>query len=210
LTQDPSEPIRHRVISTADADGVERYQLLTSLVVPRPIGWVSTRADDGTLNLAPFSFFSAISASPMLVSLSIGTRRGVAKDSLRNIRDQGTFCVNVVTEGQLAAMNQTAASLPADEDEFAFAGLPVASAESVEAPYVANCPAVLECRLFKEVDLDGTGTLIIGEVMAVRLAPSLETIEGSAFVDSEALRPVGRLWGSAYTLLGEVKILERP
>jgi flavin reductase (DIM6/NTAB) family NADH-FMN oxidoreductase RutF len=210
LTQDPSEPIRHRVISTADADGVERYQLLTSLVVPRPIGWVSTRADDGTLNLAPFSFFSAISASPMLVSLSIGTRRGVAKDSLRNIRDQGTFCVNVVTEGQLAAMNQTAASLPADQDEFAFAGLPVAAAESVEAPYVADCPAVLECRLFKEVDLDGTGTLIIGEVMAVRLDPDLAVIEGSAFVDSEALKPVGRLWGSAYTLLGEVKILERP
>ena len=146
----------------------------------------------------------------MLVSLSIGTRGGVAKDSLRNIRHQGAFCVNVVTEGQLEAMNQTAASLPSDQDEFAFAGLPVAVAESVEAPYVANCPAVLECRIFKEVDLHGTGTLIIGEVMAVRLDPTLEMIEGSAFVDSEGLKPVGRLWGSAYTLLGEVKILDRP
>ncbi len=210
MTPDPSEPIRHRVISTAATDGVERYQLLTSLVVPRPIGWVSTRGTDGTLNLAPFSFFSAISASPMLVSLSIGTRGGVAKDSLRNIRDQGTFCVNVVTEGQLEAMNQTAASLPADQDEFAFAGLPVAAAESVDAPYVANCPAVFECRTFKEVDLDGTGSLIIGEVMAVRLDPTLETIDGTAFVGSEELKPVGRLWGSAYTLLGEVKILEHP
>ena len=210
MTHDPSEGIRHRVISTAAIDGVERYQLLTSLVVPRPIGWVSTRGEDGTLNVAPFSFFAAISASPMLVSLSIGTRRGVAKDSLRNIRHRGAFCVNVVTEGQLADMNQTAASLPSDQDEFAFAGLPVAEAESVEAPYVANCPAVLECRLFKEVDLDGTGSLVIGEVMAVRLDPILPTIEGTAFVDTEALRPVGRLWGPTYTLLGEVKILERP
>jgi len=210
LTHDPSEAIRHRVISTSGTDGRGRYQLLTSLVVPRPIGWVSTRGKDGTLNLAPFSFFSAISASPMLISLSIGTRQGAAKDSLSNIRDQGAFCVNVVTEGQLAAMNQTAASLPADQDEFAFAGLPVAVAETVEAPYVANCPAVLECRLFKDVNLDGTGSLIIGEVMAVRLDPALGTIEGSEYVDSEGLKPVGRLWGSAYTLLGEIKILERP
>ncbi len=210
MTHDPSEEIRHRVISTAAIDGVERYQLLTSLVVPRPIGWVSTRGEDGTLNVAPFSFFAAISASPMLVSLSIGVRRGVAKDSLRNIRHRGAFCVNVVTEGQLADMNQTAASLPSDQDEFAFAGLAVAEAESVEAPYVANCPAVLECRLFKDVDLDGAGSLVIGEVTAVRLDPTLPTIEGSAFVDTEALRPVGRLWGSAYTLLGEVKILEPP
>ena len=210
MTHDPSEEIRHRVISTAAIDGVERYQLLTSLVVPRPIGWVSTRGEDGTLNVAPFSFFAAISASPMLVSLSIGVRRGIAKDSLRNIRHRGAFCVNVVTEGQLVDMNQTAASLPSDQDEFALAGLEVAEAESVEAPYVANCPAVLECRLFKEVDLDGTGSLVIGEVTAVRLDQTLPTIEGSAFVDTEALRPVGRLWGSAYTLLGEVKILERP
>ncbi len=210
MTHNPSDEIRHRVISTAAIDGVERYQLLTSLVVPRPIGWVSTRGEDGTLNVAPFSFFAAISASPMLVSLSIGKRRGVAKDSLKNIRHRGAFCVNVVTEGQLADMNQTAASLPSDEDEFAFAGLAVAEAESVEAPYVANCPAVLECRLFKEVDLDGTGSLVIGEVTAVRLDPTLPTIEGSAFVYTEALMPVGRLWGSAYTLLGEVKILERP
>ena len=210
MIDDSLGEIHHRVISTSAVDGTERYQLLTSLVVPRPIGWVSTRGLDGTLNLAPFSFFSAISATPMLVSLSIGTRWGRPKDSLRNIRDRRAFCVNVVTEGQLAAMNQTAASLPADQDEFDFAGLPQGDAESVDAPYVANCPAVLECRLFKEVDLDGTGTLIIGEVTAVRVDPALPTIEGSAFVDSEALRPVGRLWGPAYTLLGKVKILERP
>ncbi len=210
MTQDPPEKIRHRVIPTAAANGVQRYQLLTSLVVPRPIGWVSTRGKDGTLNIAPFSFFAAISASPMLVSLSIGTRRGIAKDSLQNIRDQGAFCMNVVTERQLDAVNRTAANLPPDRDEFALAGLPVGRAESVEAPYVANCPAVFECRTFKEVDLDGTGSLIIGEVMAVRLDPALPVIEGTAFVDTEALRPVGRLWGPAYTLLGKVQILERP
>ena len=210
MSRGPSEAISHRVISTADVPDLERYQLLTSLVVPRPIGWVSTRGRDGTLNVAPFSFFAAVSSSPMLVTVSIGRRRGAAKDSLQNIRDRQSFCVNVVTEVHLDSMNRTSEDLPPDQDEFALAGLPVAEAESVEAPYVANCPAVFECRTFREVDLDGVATLIIGEVLAVRLDPELPIIEGTKFVDTEALRPVGRLWGPAYTLLGRVEIRERP
>ena len=207
---DPGEPLRHRVIHTDAVDGRERYQLLTSLVVPRPIGWVSTRSEDGVLNIAPFSFFSAVAASPMLVSLSIGRRGGVAKDSLRNILDRGAFCVNVVTEPQLEVMNRTAAGLPPEDDEFVFAGLSVAEADTVDAPYVADCPAVLECELHKHVDLGEAGGLVLGEVKGVRLDPELRIVEGSAFVDSEGLRPVGRLWGSAYALLGDVRMVPRP
>ena len=210
LASDLEGHLQHRVIHTDEVDGRERYQLLTSLVVPRPIGWVSTRSASGVPNVAPFSFFSAVASSPMLVSLSIGTRGGVAKDSLRNILDQGAFCVNVVTEAQLELMNRTAAGLPPEGDEFAFAGLSVAEAETVDAPYVADCPAVLECELHKHVDLGEVGGLVLGEVRGVRLDPELHIVEGSAFVDSEALRPVGRLWGSAYTLLGEVRVIPRP
>jgi flavin reductase (DIM6/NTAB) family NADH-FMN oxidoreductase RutF len=206
----PPEAIRHRVVGTDSIEGRERYELLTSLVVPRPIGWVSTYGADGISNLAPFSFFSAISATPMLVSLSIGTRRGVAKDSLRNILDVHDFCVNVVTESQLEAMNQTAADLPPDVDEFTHADLPVAEAESVRAPYVANCPAVFECTLFKVLDLEGAGRLIVGEVKAVRLDPTLSFVEGSTLVECGDLRPVGRLGGSLYTQLGEIRVLRRP
>ncbi len=210
MAGDLTEPVRHRVIHTEAVDGRERYQLLTSLVVPRPIGWVSTRGPDDVPNLAPFSFFSAVASSPMLVSLSIGTRRGVAKDTLRNILDQKAFCVNVVTEAHLEAMNRTAASLPPAGDEFDFAGLSVAEAETVDAPYVAECPAVLECELYKRVDLGEAGGLVLGEVKGVRLDPELAIVEGSAFVDTEGLRPVGRLWGSAYSLLGEVRLVTRP
>jgi flavin reductase (DIM6/NTAB) family NADH-FMN oxidoreductase RutF len=206
----PQESRPSRVIRTEAVDGRERYQLLTSLVVPRPIGWVSTRSTDGVPNLAPFSFFSAVASSPMLVSLSIGKRGGVVKDSLRNILDQRAFCVNVVTEPQLEAMNRTAADLSPDGNEFDFAGLSVAEAETVDAPYVAECPAVLECELYKEVDLGEAGGLVLGEVKGVRLDPELPVVEGSAFVDSEGLRPVGRLWGSAYSLLGEVRVVPRP
>ncbi|NIQ58759.1 MAG: flavin reductase family protein, partial [Gammaproteobacteria bacterium] len=76
----------------------------TSLVVPRPIGWISTRSGEGVPNLAPFSYFAAISATPMLVSVSIGARRGEPKDTLRNIRETGAFCANIVTERHLEAM----------------------------------------------------------------------------------------------------------
>jgi len=210
LAGDPEGHIQHRVIHTDAVDGRERYQLLTSLVVPRPIGWVSTRAASGVPNVAPFSFFSAVASSPKHKSLSIGTRAGVAKDSLRNILDQGAFCVNVVTEAQLEAMNRTAAGLPPEGDEFAFAGLSVAEAETVDAPYVADCPAVLECELYKHVDLGDSGGLVLGEVRGVRLDPELAIVEGSAFVDSEGLRPVGRLWGPAYTLLGQIRVIQRP
>lgn len=210
MASESQEPLRHRVVHTEAVGGRERYQLLTSLVVPRPIGWVSTRGTDGVPNLAPFSFFSAVAATPMLVSLSIGKRGGEAKDSLRNILDRGAFCVNVVTEPLLEAMNRTAANLPPERDEFAFAGLSAAEAETVDAPYVAECPAVLECELYKHVDLGDTGGLVLGEVKGVRLDPALDRVEGSEFVDSDGLRPVGRLWGSAYSLLGEIRVIPRP
>lgn len=189
----------------------QRYELLTSLVVPRPIAWVSTRSAAGQPNLAPFSYFSALSPTPFLVGVSIGHRRGQPKDSLRNIQDTGAFCINAATEGQLAEMNHTSGEYPPEVDEFAHAGVPLAWAESVHAPYVANAPAVLECRLFKQVELEGAAnTLVIGEVLRVRLADELRRIDGTMFVDTHALAPVGRLWGDLYALVGDTPQNPRP
>lgn len=199
------------ILDTAALSNRERYQLLTSLVVPRPIAWVSTRSAAGARNLAPFSYFAAISATPFLVGVSIGSRRGEPKDTLRNIRETGVFCVNVVTEGQLAQMNATSGEYGPEVDEFERAGLAAAQAESVDAPYVADCPAVLECRVFKEVELEGSAnTLVIGEVLRVRLADDLPMIAPTLIADSVALRPVGRLWGDLYALPGDTPALARP
>ena len=82
--------------------------------------------------------------------------------------------------------------------------------ERFDAPYVADCPAVLECELHKHVELGEAGALVLGHVRGVRLDHELPIVEGSAFVDSEGLRPVGRLWGFAYALLGEVRVIPRP
>ena len=141
----PIEKWETPFIRTADVSALERYQLLTSLVVPRPIGWLSTVNRSGAPNLAPFSYFAALASTPMLVGASIGFRRGEPKDTLVNIRESGAFCVNVVTEEQLEAMNLTSGDYLPDVDEFRVAGLPMARAELVDAPYVESCPAVLEC-----------------------------------------------------------------
>ncbi|HSU14615.1 flavin reductase family protein [Longimicrobium sp.] len=199
------------ILDTSAITPRQRYELLTSLVVPRPVAWVSTRSAEGRPNLAPFSYFSALSPTPFLVGVSIGHRRNGPKDSLRNILETGAFCVNVATEGQLAAMNHTSGEYPPETDEFAHAGVPMAWAESVGAPYVANAPAVLECRLFKHVELEGAAnTLVIGEVLRVRISDALPLADGTMFVDTHALAPVARLWGDFYALIGDTPSTPRP
>ena len=199
------------IFDTAAITARQRYELLISLVVPRPIAWVSTRSAAGQANLAPFSYFAAVSATPLLVSVSIGSRRGAPKDSLRNILDTGVFCVNVVTEAQLREMNETSGEYGPEVDEFALAGLVAARAETVDAPYVANCPVVMECRVFKVVELEGSpNTLVIGEVLRVRLSDDIPLAPGTLFADTAALRPVARLWGDLYALIGEMPALPRP
>ncbi len=199
------------LIHVDDLHGREPYELLTSLVVPRPIGWISTYGEDGTPNLAPYSFFAALSARPMLVGASIGHRRSGPKDTLVNVRARGAFCVNVVDEAHLAAMNETSLDAPHGTDEFGLAGLVAARAESVDAPYVASAAAVLECVATREVDIGAeANTLVIGRVTAVRLDPALGFVDGTRYVRTETLRPVGRLWGAAYALPGEVHVIPRP
>jgi flavin reductase (DIM6/NTAB) family NADH-FMN oxidoreductase RutF len=200
-----------RLIHTAEVTRRDRYQLLTSLVVPRPIGWVSTRSTSGMKNLAPFSYFSALTATPMLIGISIGSRKGLAKDTLRNIRETGAFCVNVVTEKHIAAMNESAGEHGPDVDEFTVAGVEAAEGEVVAAPYVADCPAVFECRLFREIELgEAEGALVIGEVLAVRLSEELPVAPGTHLIDPHALKPIARLGGDYYSALGDLAVLPRP
>jgi len=201
----------HRSLDPESLSKRSRYHLVTSLVVPRPIGWISTWSADGTPNLAPFSYFTALSAEPMLVGVSIGHRASGPKDTLVNLRDRGAFCVNLVDVAHLEAMNQTSADVAPEVDEFELAGLSPASSHTVDAPYVATVPAVLECTVTQEVDLGGApNTLVIGEVVGLLLGEDLPFVEGTNAVDTHALRPVGRLWGKAYAMPGDIRILPRP
>jgi flavin reductase (DIM6/NTAB) family NADH-FMN oxidoreductase RutF len=180
----------------------EAYFLLTSLVVPRPIAWVSSLDAEGQRNLAPHSYFNAISSDPPIVHF---TSTGV-KDTLRNVRATGEFVVNVVTEDLAEAMNVTAADFPPGEDEFAWAGLDTAPSAVVKPPRVAAAKAALECRVHQILSL-GNGNMVFGDVLHVWVD---DAVWRDGRVDPDALRAVGRLAGSSYMRVGGTYKMPRP
>jgi len=198
------------MLDPADLQARDRYHLMTSLVGPRPIGWLSTWGPDNVPNLAPFSYFAALSVAPMLIGVSIGMRRDEPKDSLVNIRARRAFCVNIVTENLLGPMNESSADVPPEIDEFELAGLARAVSDRVDAPFVGEAAAVLECELQQEVDLGTSNALLIGEVVGVRLDERLPFEEGTMIVEPGALRLVGRLGGSSYAIASDIRRVPRP
>ncbi|WP_240937947.1 flavin reductase family protein [Nocardioides sp. JQ2195] len=190
-----------RAFSTDDPD-VNPYRLLTALVVPRPIAWVSSLGADGVANLAPHSFFTVASNRPPVVQFtSVG-----AKDTLRNVRATGEFVVNLASEPQMDAVNQSSAPYGADVDEAAALGIAMEPSDRVAPPRVAGAPAAIECVLHSTVEV-GSCTLVLGRVVSF-------SISEDALVDGvptmAALRPLSRLGGSEWGLPPEVVSLERP
>lgn len=194
------------LLDPARVAGPEMYRFLISAVVPRPIAFVSTRSADGVVNLAPFSYFNAISSVPPLVGIAIVDRPGDDKDTLRNVRENGEFVVNLVSEPMLAAMARTAGEWPRGTSEFEIAGFTPAPSERVAPPGVAESPIQLECRLHREIPL-GNSLLVVGEVVLARVRDEVLT---DGRVDPVKLQPVGRLGGEYYSLLREVVKEPRP
>ena len=182
------------------------YRFLISAVVPRPIAFVSTVSAAGRTNLAPFSYFNAISSEPPLVTIAISDRGDDPKDTLRNIRETNEFVVNVVSEPLLDAMVHTAGEWPRSTSEFGASGLTPAASERVRPPYVAESPLQLECVLHREIPL-GNSILVVGEVILGRVRDDV-MVDGR--VDPAKLAPIGRLGGELYAALGPVLKRARP
>jgi flavin reductase (DIM6/NTAB) family NADH-FMN oxidoreductase RutF len=196
--------------ATTELQGVEGYKLLTGLVVPRPIGWIGSRAADGVNNLAPYSFFNAVSGDPPTVVFSPGAGSGVRKDTADNVRASGEFTVNVVTTEVAEAMNATSATLPADEDEFGHAGLTVVESTMINAPRVGEAKAQMECRVTHQLHIgreEGGSWLIVGEVVAFHIDPEL--LDGTR-IDQGKLRAIGRHAGNWYSHAEDLFELTRP
>ena len=181
-----------------------------SIVGPRPIGWISTRAADGTLNLAPYSFFNAFNYTPPIVGFaSIG-----AKDTLRNVQATGEFAWNLVTRPLAEAMNASCAAVPPEVDEFVLAGLTTAASHTIGAPRVAESPVSFECRLSQLLQLKSAAGievptwLVLGEVVRVHIARHLLK---DGIYQTAAAQPVLRAGGPAdYFELGPLFKLRRP
>ncbi len=149
------------------------YAMLASLVMPRPIAWVTSISRDGRLNAAPFSFFNALGSNPPIIGFCPGDREdGEPKDTARNIRETHEFVVNLVDEATAEAMNQTAASLPYGTSELEKAGLTTAPSSSIKTPRIAESPASLECAEWGTLQIGGN-RLIIGLVKRVHVRDEL-------------------------------------
>ncbi|WP_227284918.1 MULTISPECIES: flavin reductase family protein [Paracoccaceae] len=182
-----------------------------AVVSPRPIGWISTRAADGSENLAPYSFFNAVAyVPPQVMFASTGTKpdRGDTKDSVSNIRDTGVFCVNIVEYAAKEAMNQSSGPWARDTDEFALAGVERVDCDTIDCSRVAGAPANLECQLTQIVRLPGEANFVIfGEVTGVHLRDDC-VVDGR--FDVTRFQPLARLGYMDYTRVTELFSLKRP
>lgn len=208
-------------IDPAALSAKERYKLAIGLVAPRPIAWVSTRGADGSLNLAPMSYFNAMQASPFIVlAIGVGSRQidgqVVPKDTLRNALETREFVVNVVSEDLAEAMNSSSGDHPYGVSEWDHAGIEPAASTKVAPPRVARAPAAFECRLFEALPLTRSRTqepiphsvLLLGEVVHVHVADGV--LDERLNTDITKLAPVARLGGPYYAKLGEVFRMDRP
>ena len=189
------------------------YRILLSSVAPRPIAWVST-LNNGHLNLAPFSFFNAVSAKPPLLGFSPSLRLvdgySAPKDTLHKVRETGEFVVNVVTFAVADAMNLTSGEYDSSVDEFALAKLNTRPSQVVRPPQVAESPVSFECKLNRIIDF-GTeppiGSLVIGEIVCVHLE---ESVLKEDRLDPDTLDLIGRMGGVQYSRTTERFDLKRP
>ncbi|UFN50441.1 flavin reductase family protein [Roseomonas sp. OT10] len=175
---------------TARGHGL-RHDPFKAILVPRPIGWISTVDAGGRVNLAPYSFFGGFSSRPPIVGFS---SEGL-KDSARNAAATGEFVCNLATRDLAEAMNLTSAALPPGTDEMEFAGLESAPSTLVRPPRVAATPAAMECRVLQVIalkDLEGQETgahLVLGQVVGVHIDPAY--LRDGIF-DTAAARPIAR------------------
>lgn len=176
-------------------DATDGYRVITSLIVPRPIGWISTRHPDGTVNLAPYSYFNAVCSTPPVLMFSAGSSAGNLKDTPRNATASEEFVMNLATEETIQEMDKTSAKLPDDESEFEHAGLTPVESTTVRPPRVAEAAANLECKLYETLTIY-TNTVVFGEVTYIHIDNSLIT---NGDVDATKVNAIGRLGGPYYT-----------
>ncbi|WP_332302400.1 flavin reductase family protein [Rhizobium sp. GR12] len=181
-----------------------------AIVAPRPIGWIGSKGRDGSLNLSPYSFFNAISDRPKLVMFSSSGR----KDSLRNVEETGVFTANLVSRHLIDRMNASSAPVAYDVDEFRLAGLTAVDGRAVDAPFVGEALAVLECRMTEVIqlkDIDGKPSdswMVLGQVMAIHID---DAIIRDGRIDMGLARPVARMGYMDYCDGGsDVFQLQRP
>ena len=200
------------IVDPAREDPGNVYKLMIGVIVPRPIAFVSSISSAGVLNLAPFSFFTGISANPPVICFSpmIRGSDGMKKDTLRNIEETKEFVVNVVSEDFAGKMNICSAEFPPEVDEFQVSGLTPVASDLVKPPRVAESHVNMECRLLEIVHVSAKplgGSIVLGAVLRFHVDNALFD---DFKIDPDKLRPIGRMAGPSYTRTTDRFDLIRP
>ncbi len=198
---------------TKDHHGLE-HNPFKSLIVPRPIGWVSSQDRDGIVNLAPYSYFNGVGSEPPTVMFaSEGTHmEGDFKDSATNVQETGEFVCNLATWELREQMNATSAQVARSVDEFELAGLTATPSRLVAPPRVKESPVHLECTHLKTVELPSNdpqrpSLVVFGRVVGIHIDDSIIT---DGMIDMDAFKPIARLGYADYTLVDNVFTMRRP
>ena len=195
-------------------DGQASYSALNTIVIPRPIGWISTLSADGVANLAPYSFFNGIAYDPPQVMFAATGNHpfGGLKDAVLDAQTTGEFTVNIATWELREQMNASSVPAPREVDEFEYAGLTKADGTLVRCPCVAESPVHLECRHIKSLsmlsnDPEEPNTVVFGQVIGVHIE---DRVLSNGRVDWLKLRPVGRLGYLDFVAVENVFAMARP
>jgi len=189
-------------IAANDLETEAAYKLITGIVVPRPIAWVTTLSPTGIVNLAPFSFFTCVSPKPPLLAISVGRSAGVYKDTARNILAGEEYVIHIADFSHLEALHLTSTEYPPEVSEVEAAGLATLPSDEVRVPRLRDVPVAMECRFRDCIEFGHTrNRLIVGEVVVFHFRDGLVK-DGK--VATRELDPIARLSGPNYARLGEV------
>ena len=197
--------------ASADKALNDRYKLMIGCVVPRPIGFISTKSADGIPNLAPFSFFNAVSANPPTVAFSAGDRGTEMKDTIKNVIEHPEFIVHIVSEPLAEMMNATSGDFGRHVDEFAESGLTAVPGNMVDVPRVAEALVALECRMTHHLrigEVPPVSNHVLGEVLYWHIDDRI--VNDRHHIDADALQAIGRMGGLDYSRTRERMTIERP
>jgi flavin reductase (DIM6/NTAB) family NADH-FMN oxidoreductase RutF len=177
----------------------ERYKLLVSTIVPRPIAWIVSQDLHGQLNAAPFSFFNAFAGDPPVVGIGVGSHDpGRPKDTRRNIRETGQFVVNLVSEQAAEVMNITAIEFERGISEPHEAELTTIPSVHVKPPRIAESPVSMECELMQIIDLGPEQSLVLGRVLAMHVRDDAVIDPAKNHIDTPKLKLIGRMHGAGW------------
>lgn len=200
-----------RTLQPHDLTERENYKLLIGSIIPRPIAFITSMAEDETINGAPFSYFNVVSSNPPMISVSVQRRAGQYKDTTRNIMEKGEFVVHIVDKDNFEKINETAATLTPDQSEIDRAGLTLVSSDTIDVPGIKEAKVRMECKLEQVIPLgDGekVGTeLIIGKILNYHIA---DQVYEDGQINYRELGAVSRLAGSDYAEIGKITSIERP